>query len=95
MVIDRWNFFIFTFSLLAMMVTDTAVRKSSLENLFLKKVVPATSNHWPYHTDLLVFCLKFSVSLVSEYLNYYYNIANDYWAIPEKTQSGENEDIPF
>ena len=31
-------FFIFIFSLLAMMVTNTVVRKSSLEDLFLKKL---------------------------------------------------------
>ena len=35
-VIERCNFFIFIFSLLAMMVTGTVFRKASLENLFLK-----------------------------------------------------------
>ena len=66
-----------------------------LRKYFLKKVVPGTSNHWPYHSDLLVSCLKFRFSSFCEYLNYYYNIANDYWAIPEKTQTGEFEDILF
>ena len=49
-------------------------------------MVPGTSNHWPYHTDLLVFCLKFRLTPVCEYLNYYYDITNDYWTIPEKKQ---------
>ena len=43
-VIGRCNFIIFIFSLLALMVTNTNFRKSSLENLF-KKVVPGTSNY--------------------------------------------------
>ena len=38
-------FFIFIFSLLAIMVTNTVFRKSSLENLFLEKIVPGTSNN--------------------------------------------------
>ena len=70
-----------------MMVTTTIFRKSSLENLF-KKVVSGTSNHWPYHKELLVFCLKFRLAPVCKYLNYYYNITNDYWTIPEKIQAG-------
>ena len=78
-----------------MMVTNTVFRKSNLEDLFLKKVIPVTSNHCPYHTDLLVSCLKFSLWLVCEYPNYYYNITNDYWAIPEKIQEVEFEDILF
>ena len=41
------------------MATDTAYRKSSLKNLFLKVVAPGTSKHCSYHTDLLVFCHKF------------------------------------
>ena len=49
---------------------------------FLNKVAPITSYHWPYHKDSLVSCLKFRVSLVFEYLSYYYNVTNDYWAIP-------------
>ena len=53
------------------MVTDTAFRKSSLGKLFLEKIVPGTSKNWPYHTDLLVFCLKLKLSPVCEYLNYY------------------------
>ena len=52
------------------------------------KMVPGTSNNWPYHTDLLVFCLTFKLSPVCEYLNYYYNITNDCWAIPEKSKQG-------
>ena len=43
-----WDIFIFLFSLLAMMVTNTDFRMSSLRNLFLYKVVPGTSKHWPY-----------------------------------------------
>ena len=65
------------FSLLAMMVTNTVFRNSSLENFVLKNG-PGTSNHWPYQTDLLVFCLKFRLTPVCEYLNYYYDITNDY-----------------
>ena len=38
---------------------DTDFRKSSLENLFLKVVVPGTSKQWSCYTDPLVFCLKF------------------------------------
>ena len=72
-----WDFFIFIFSLLAIMATDTAFRKSSLGKIFLEKIAPGTSKHWPYHKDLLVFCLKFRLSPVCEYLNYYYNITND------------------
>ena len=60
-VIMSCDFFVFIFSLLAMMVTNTVFRKSNLEDLFLKKVIPGTSNHCPYHTDLLVSCLKFSL----------------------------------
>ena len=56
-----------------------------------QKVVPGTSNHWPYHTDLLFFCLKFRLSSVCQYLNCFYSMANDYWAIPEKTQTGQLE----
>ena len=67
-------FFILVYQLLATMATDTTYRKSSLENLFLKVVVPGISKHWSYHTDLLVFCHKFPDFLdkmlsVSEYLN--------------------------
>ena len=80
-----WDFFIFVFSLLAITVTDTAFRESSLGNLFIGKIVPGTSKNWPQKTDLLVFYLKFKLSTVSEYLNYYYNITNDCWAIREKS----------
>ena len=66
------------------MVTDTAFRKSSLGKLFFEKIVPGTFKNWPYHKDWLVVCLKFKLSLVCEYVNYYYNITNDCWAIPER-----------
>ena len=55
----------------------------------MKKVVPGASKHWPHHIDLLVFCFKFRLSPVCEYLNYYYNITNDYRLIPEKTKLGD------
>ena len=85
----RWDFFIFIFSLLAIMVTDiTASRKSRLGKFILEKILPGTSNNWPYHTDLPVFCLKFKLSPVCEYLNCYYNITNDCWAISEKSKQG-------
>ena len=84
----KWYFFIFIFSLLAIMVTDTAFRKSSLRKRFLEKIVPGTSENWPYLTDLLVFCLKCELSPICEYLNYYYNITND-WAILEIPKRGE------
>ena len=70
------------------MVTDTAFRKSRLGKFVVEKILPGTSKNWPYHTDLLVFCLKFKLSPVCEYLNYYYNITNDCWAIPEKSKRG-------
>ena len=56
------------------MVTDTAFRKSSLENILLKKVVPGTSTYWLYHTGLLVFCLRFKLLSVCKYFN-----NNDYF----------------
>ena len=43
--------------------------------------------------DLLVFCVRFRYSPVCEYLNYYYKISNDYWAIPEKIQTGGFEEV--
>ena len=58
-------------------------------------MVPGTSNYWPYHKYLLVFCLKFRLAPVCEYLNYYYNITNGYWAIPTKIQARGFEDILF
>ena len=67
-----------------MMVTDIVFRESSVENIFLKKWSVLIIGH--IISDLLVLCLKFRLSLVSEYLNYYYKIANGYWAIPEKTR---------
>ena len=70
------------------MVTDTAFKKSRLGKLILEKILPGTSKNWPYHTDLLVFCLKFKLSLVCEYLNYCYNITNDCWTIPGKSKQG-------
>ena len=72
----KWDFFILISSLLTIMVTDTAFRKSRLGKSILEKILPGTSKNWPYHTDLLVFCLKFKLSPVCEYLNYYYNITN-------------------
>ena len=80
-------FFIFIFSLLAIIVTDTAFRKSSLGKLVLEKIVRSTSKNWQYYRDLLVFCLKFKLSPVCKYLNYYYNTANDR-VIPEKSEPG-------
>ena len=74
--------------LLAIMVTDFAYRKCRLGKPFLEKIVPATSKNWPYYTDLLIFCLQFKHSLACEYLNYYNNITNDCWAIPEKFKRG-------
>ena len=41
----RWYFFIFIFSLLAIMITDTAFTKSSLGKLFLEKIVSGTSKN--------------------------------------------------
>ena len=58
-------------------------------------MVPVTFNHWPYHTDLLVFCLKCRFSPFCECLNYYYNITNNHWAILEKIQTEWFEDIRF
>ena len=65
------DFFIFIFSLLAIMITDTGFKKSSWGELFLEKIVPGTSKNWPYHTELLLFCLKFKLSPFFEYPNYY------------------------
>ena len=39
------DFFILIFSLLAIVVTNTAFRKSSLGKLFLETIVPDTSKH--------------------------------------------------
>ena len=69
------------------MVTDTAFRNSSLGKLFLEKIV-CTFKHWPYHTDLLVFCFEFRLSPVCENLNYYYNITDDCLVIQEKSKQG-------
>ena len=80
-----WDFFIFISSLLAIMVTDTAFKRSSLGKLFLEKTVPGTSKNY---IDSLVFCLKFKLSPVCEYLNYYYNITNDSCPIQEKSKHG-------
>ena len=70
------------------MITDTAFRKSCLGKLFLEKIVRGTSKNWPYHTGLLVLSIKFKLSPVCEYLNYYYKLTNDCWAIPEKFKQG-------
>ena len=61
------------------MKTDTAFRNSSLEKLFLKVVVPGTSKHWSYRTDLLVFCLKFGIIYLSVRQLLLYNITNNYY----------------
>ena len=37
--------------------------------------------------------LKLRLSPLCKYLNYYYKISNDYWAIPEKIQTGRFEEI--
>ena len=50
-------------------------------------MVSGIFKHQPYRTDLLVSYFKFRPSPVGEYLNYYYNVPNDYWAIPEKIQT--------
>ena len=84
----RWDFFIFIFPRLAVMVTDTAFRKSRLGKFILEKILTGSSKNQPYHADLLVFCLKFKFSPVCEYRNCYYNITNDCWAIPEKSRQG-------
>ena len=76
-------FFILIFSILAIMVTDTAFRKSNLAKLFLGKLVPSTSRNWPYHADFVVFSFEFKLSPICDYLNYYYNITNDF---PEKSR---------
>ena len=76
------------------MVTDTAFRNSRLGKFILEKILLGTSKNWPYHIDLLVFCIKFKLSPVCEYLNYHYYIASDCWAIPEKSIRGI-EDILF
>ena len=62
----RRDFFILIFSLLAIMVTDTAFRKSRLGKIILEKIIPGTFKNWPDHADLLVFCLKFKLSRVCE-----------------------------
>ena len=63
-----WFFFISIYSILAIMITDTALGKFSLENLFAKVVVPGTSKHWSYHRVLLVCYLKSRLSSVWVYL---------------------------
>ena len=78
-----------------MMVTKAVFRKSSLEDIFFKNVVPGPSNPWSYHTDLLLSCLKFRIVPVCEYLNCYYNITNDYWAIPKEIQVVGFQEILF
>ena len=52
------------------MVTDTAFKKSSLPKLCIEKRVPGTSKNWLYHKDLLVFCFRFKILPVCEYLNF-------------------------
>ena len=83
------GFFHFHFLTVGYMLTDTTFRKFYIEFFYKKAVVCRISKHWPYHTDLLVVRLKFRYSPVSGYLNYYYNITNDYWAISEQVQVGK------
>ena len=68
-----------------MMVTDTVLKKSTIENVFFKKVVSGASNHWPYYTGLLVLCVKFRLPSVFSYFfntpenfSYICNIYNIY-----------------
>ena len=49
-------------------------------------MVPNTSNYWPFHTDLLVFCLKFILAPVREYLNYYHSIT--IWLFHKSSKQG-------
>ena len=51
----KTKFFHFNLLTISYHVTDTAFRRSSLGNLFLKVVVPDNSKHESYHTGLLVF----------------------------------------
>ena len=44
----RWDFSIFISSLLAIIVIDIAFKKSGLGKFILEKVLPGTSNNWPY-----------------------------------------------
>ena len=57
------------------MVTDTVFKKSSLRNLFLKVVVPGTSEHLPCHTGLLVFCRKFILMIVLDIYSHQLSVA--------------------
>ena len=68
------------------METDIVFRKSTVGKFILEKILPGNSKNWPYHTYSLVFCLKFKLLSICEYLNYYYNITNYCWAIPEKSK---------
>ena len=61
-------------------------RKSTVGKFILEKILPGNSKNWPYHTYFLVFCLKFKLLSICEYLNYYYNITNYCCAIPEKSK---------
>ena len=62
------GFFILIYSLLTIMVTNSAFRKSSLENLFLKVVFEGTSKHWSYYIGLVVFFVKFRLLSVCQHL---------------------------
>ena len=42
----KWDFFVFIFSLLAIMVTGTAFKKSKLGKFILEKILPGTSKNW-------------------------------------------------
>ena len=45
-----YSFFISIFSLIAIMIIDTAFRKSSLGKLCLENTIPGNPKNWPYHT---------------------------------------------
>ena len=58
-LLRRGDVFILVSSLLVIMVSNTAFRKPSLENLFVKVVDPGTFKHWSSHTGLLVLLVFF------------------------------------
>ena len=77
----------FHFYFLTISYHGNCFRKSRLGGkLILEKILPGTFKNWPDHADLLVFCLKFKLSLVWQYLNCYYKITNDCWDVPEKSK---------
>ena len=63
-------FFIFIFSLLAIILTDSFYSLVyDFFFFFFKVVVQDTFKHCSHNTDLLIFFLKFRLSPVGEYLN--------------------------